>query len=125
MDSIKAGLLAVVISFMYNRYVVNKLGDYAVIYLIPPAEEVFKTSAYYFIGGNLAQVHLFFGIIEAVFDYGNSKAAAILAVITHLAFGGLTFYCWQLIGDLISAVAITISVHLVWNYLIGRFKRCD
>ncbi|MGM0501103.1 MAG: hypothetical protein ACQERJ_01115 [Bacillota bacterium] len=125
MNSIKAGLIAAAISFVCNRYLVIKLGNYAVVYLIPPAEEVIKTSAYYFIGGNLVQVHFFFGIIEAGFDYQNSKPAAFLAVITHLSFGGLTFYCWQLINDLMLAVVITISVHLAWNYLIGRLRGCD
>ena len=38
MNSILAGLLAAVISFVFNKYLVSKLGKRAIIYLISSGE---------------------------------------------------------------------------------------
>ena len=125
MNSILSGLLAAIISFVFNKHVVSKLGNRAIIYLIPSGEELFKTSAYYFIGGNLIIVHLIFGVIEAGFDFSSNKLAALFAIITHLSFGGLTFYCWQLTKNILLSLLITIIAHLCWNYSVGRLVQCD
>jgi hypothetical protein len=120
MTTLFSGLLVATMSFFINKYLVAKLGNWAIIYLIPLCEELLKTGAYYFIGGNLVIIHLIFGIVEAKFDILNSKGAAALAIVTHSVFGGLTFYCLILTKNLVLAILITILIHLFWNYLMGR-----
>ncbi|MBM7557206.1 hypothetical protein [Halanaerobacter jeridensis] len=121
MISILAGLIASMLAFLFNRFLFSKLGDWTIVYLVPIGEEIFKSGFAYYLGANLVMTHLIFGVLEAGFDFFHSnKLAVVLAVLTHLLLGSLTFYCWTSSNNLIIAIVIAALVHTVWNYSIRR-----
>lgn len=119
MNFVFTGLLAAFLAFIINRYLVYRLGNEAIIYIIPILEELLKTGFYYIFGGNLIIIHLIFGLIEGIFDYFNNKLAALLALISHLSFGYITLIIWKA-SNLALAILVTSLIHMSWNYLIGR-----
>ncbi|WP_027339791.1 hypothetical protein [Halonatronum saccharophilum] len=120
MSLIFPGILASFLAFIINRYLVFNFGNKVIVYLIPLLEEVLKSGLYYIFGSSLILTHLIFGIIEGIFDYLDSRVAALTAVISHLLFGYITIYIWDLVGNLLVGVLVTILVHTIWNYLVGR-----
>ena len=120
MNLILASLLASLLAFIINRYLVKKLGNKAIVYLIPCLEEILKTGLFYVIGGNLVATHLIFGLIEAGFDYLTNYWAAFGALLSHFLFGYLTLIIWNATSRLKIAVLVVILIHISWNYLIGR-----
>ncbi|PRX26496.1 hypothetical protein BX659_12087 [Orenia metallireducens] len=119
MNFIFTGLLASFLAFISNRYLVSRIGNQAIVYIIPILEESLKTVSCYIFGANLILVHLIFGIIEGIFDYFNNKIAALLAVLSHLLFAYITLTLWNL-SNIVLAILITSLIHIGWNYLIGR-----
>ena len=123
MINILTGLVAAVLSFIANRFLFAQLGSEGVVYLIPLGEEIFKTGIAYYLGANLISTHLVFGILEAGLDFVYSNSlAALLAVITHLLLGIVTFYSLLLNNNLTVAIMIAIVVHTAWNFLIRGLK---
>mgnify|MGYP006271441115 FL=1 len=121
MTNILAGLVASTLSFIANRFIFSKLGLWTVIYLIPWSEELFKTVLAYHLGSDLIVTHSIFGLLEASLDlFNNNNLAAVLALLTHLFFGILTFYFWRWSNNLIVSIAVVALVHTAWNYLIRR-----
>ena len=123
MTNILAGVVASTLSFILNRYIFSKLGLWTVIYLVPWSEELFKTVLAYYFGSDLIVTHFVFGLLEASLDLFNSNnLAAVLALLTHLFFGVLTFYFWRWSNNLIGSIAVVVLVHTAWNYLIRRLN---
>ncbi len=123
MNLIFAGLSSSFLAFITNRYLVKKLGNKAIIFIIPLLEEIFKTGSYYFFAKNLLLVHLIFGIVEGLFDYYNSKIAALSAILSHLTFGYITLLVWEISYSLLIGVFFSALVHILWNYIVGRIVK--
>jgi len=119
MNFIFTGLLASCLAFIINRYLVSRIGNQAIVYIIPILEESLKTFSCYIFGADLILVHLIFGIVEGTFDYLNNRIAALLAVFSHLLFAYITLIIWSL-SNIVLAILITSLIHMTWNYLIGR-----
>jgi hypothetical protein len=88
-------------------------------------EESLKTGVAFFFGADILVTHIAFGLIEAVYDWWQSrergKVAAILSVVGHGLFGWITVAVTGMTGIYIGLAAGIIS-HLVWNTVMLRLQ---
>lgn len=124
MTNVLAGLIALTLSFLINKYIFAKVNCRGVIIFISPfIEEILKTGLAYYLVNGLIITHLVFGLGEASFDlFNNNNIAASLALLTHLLFGIFTFWLWKWSNSLIAAIILVVLVHIIWNYLIISYK---
>lgn len=96
-----------------------------ILTLSPALEEILKTLSAYYFAADILVTHLVFGLIEAVYDWvqtrGQGVTAALLSVIGHGLFGGVTFFTAQSAGIYVG-LAAGIVIHLIWNTVMVRLK---
>lgn len=114
-------------SFILNRWLWKRFGNIAVISYSPLVEELAKTLPAYFLGANIFMTHMTFGLIEAVYDWvqSNSEAkavAALLSVVGHSAFGGITWFILSQYFNIWLAVCGGVLCHVLWNMLVVRYN---
>jgi len=124
MTEILAGLIAAFAAWIFNRYAVNSWGDLAIAYIVPVAEEIFKTFIAIIFGASIFYTHFSFGVIEAVWDMKvNIKGfrPAVFDLLTHSIFGLITIYSFRFTGSLIFGILFSTITHIAWNsYIIRR-----
>jgi len=112
-----AGLTAAALAWSFNRYLVAKGGDRAVIWLIPPLEEILKTGAAIGIGTAVPLVHGVFGLLEAIHDYWASPRwgfwAGLSSIGSHYFFGWATLLSYRLWGSWLLAILLVSAAHIL------------
>lgn len=123
--SFALSIVAAGISFVFNRKLFCKLGYTTVITYSPVIEEVCKTLPAYWLAQDILLVHLFFGVIEAGYEFlggsGIARYAALLSIVGHFLFGLMTITALFLGGQWYLALASGILLHLLWNTIVLRF----
>lgn len=109
--------MATLLSYGANKLTTKFMGRAAISLLSPCVEEVLKTGSAVVFSVSVLTVHTVFGVFEALAEIKRSKKAAILAVITHIAFGTVTVTLLPLIGVL-GGVAASVLLHMLWNSYI-------
>lgn len=121
-----ATLPAALLAYSANKWLVPRFSRYGVVLLGPAVEEAAKTLLALSLGAWLPGVHLGFGLIEGVWEWLSGRGgrrAALVAVLTHGALGGLTWYVLGRTGSVWPAVCAAWLVHAAWNALVLRLAR--
>ncbi|KXS45679.1 MULTISPECIES: hypothetical protein [unclassified Candidatus Frackibacter] len=122
MNIILAGLIAALSAMVLNRYLVEETGNEVIIYLVPFIEETLKSFSAYFLRANLFLVHLFFGIIEAIYDIYSAEDhglfAGLSSILDHAIFGYLTWSVYLQTNGILIGVLVATVFHTLWNYMI-------
>ncbi|WP_018085202.1 hypothetical protein [Desulfurispora thermophila] len=125
--SIQVALLAAMLVWLINTRLGPRFACRSRITLLGPAvEEAAKTLLALSLGAWLPGVHLGFGLIEGVWEWLSGRGgrrAALVAVLTHGALGGLTWYVLGRTGSVWPAVCAAWLVHAAWNALVLRLAR--
>ncbi len=122
------GCLTAGLSFLLNRLLLKYIGIKVVISYSPVVEELSKTMPAYYFGTDILITHIIFGILEAGYDwYTQQKGqrgviAAILSVIGHALFGGITLLLFHLSGSISWGIFVAICIHLIWNVTLVRLS---
>jgi len=123
MEAILAGLFAAGTAYILNRILINKLGNIAMVIIIPILEEMLKSFIPALLGASLFFSHATFGTVEAVYEIyttRNTKAVfgGIISFIFHLLLGALTLLFMDITGSLILSVFAAAVIHSIWNRMI-------
>ena len=109
------------LSFIINRFLVKHIGPKVIISSAPALEEMAKTVLAYLLQADILMTHTVFGVIEAGYDYKNSKrhkvGAAIASIAGHTLFGIITVFILDASGSLMLSLLSAYAVHLGWNVL--------
>ena len=121
MPVVFASIVAALISYLVGRLLLKILGKAAVPLVNPLVEELSKSSAALIwpqVG--FVFVHLGFGLIESVKEFSRPSGvtAAVLSIITHSFFGGLTAFVYRFTGSFMAAVSAAGLVHMLYNTFI-------
>lgn len=116
---------ALAASYVTNKALLRLLREKAVVYGAPLFEELLKTLPAYFLNRPLLHVHFLFGLGEAVYDFLSSRKetgrwAALVSLISHSVFGGLTYLVLKLTATIYPALAGAVLAHCAWNYIIMK-----
>ncbi|MBP2626557.1 MAG: hypothetical protein H6Q68_1268 [Firmicutes bacterium] len=122
------GCLMAGLSFLVNRLLLKYIGIKVVISYSPVVEELTKTLCAYYLAADILVTHIIFGILEAGYDWFNRQngqrgiIAALLSIVGHTLFGGLTVFVFNLSNSIFIGIAVGIGVHLVWNLTLIRLS---
>lgn len=123
MEFLVAGILAAGTAFILNRCLMKYLGIKAIYSIIPLVEEVIKTSAAIVFNASIFGTHGVFGAVEAVYDYATATqkkwSAAIISIVSHFIFGGITVLIYNSYG-LVIAILTATMLHTSWNTLVVK-----
>lgn len=112
------------LSFILNRLYLRYIGPVTVISMGPITEEAAKTLFAYYLGAAIFDVHLIFGVIEAVYDWyqdgGRNLTAPLLSITGHSLFGAVTAGILYVSGLVWLGLAAGILVHLAYNVTVVR-----
>ncbi len=123
LKGVLSGLAAGVIAYFANTFLISRCGSRAVCYLTPAIEELLKSGLAVLFAGDIMASHVVFGAAEAVHDYAASPGsinmrAAIMSMVSHLVFGGVTFLVMRFgFGP---ALCSAIAIHMVYNMFLVR-----
>jgi len=123
-----AGLTAAAVAWLINRYLVSRGGDKAVIWLVPPLEEVLKTGSALLLGATVPLAHGVFGLLEAIHDYLASPRwglwAGLSSIATHYFLGLCTVLFYSLFSSWLWAIIAASLLHIFWNLImVGVISR--
>lgn len=110
-------------SFLLNRMLLKQIGFQTVITISPALEEMVKTLPAYYFSADILVTHFAFGLIEAVYDWLQTReriAAAVFSIIGHSLFGGVTVWAAHLTGIYVG-LAAGIVIHLLWNTIMVKW----
>lgn len=116
-----AGLLAAGFAFVGNQKILQQFGSRGISTVTPLFEETLKTGLALLLSASILGVHLVFGIVEGIYDYGTASKgqgwAAAVSVISHGIFGLVTMLVISKTGYFL-AIVLSATLHTSWNYLI-------
>ncbi|MDU4961222.1 MAG: hypothetical protein E6X17_11250 [Sporomusaceae bacterium] len=116
--------LAAAGAFLLNRLLLERLGAKVIVTVSPLVEETLKTLPAFYAAADILSCHLGFGVIEAVYDWrqsrNNAAAAALMSVAGHGLFGLVTLVCAGPAGIYVGLAAGMIA-HLLWNTILLRW----
>ncbi|MBC8015187.1 MAG: hypothetical protein H7X79_05525 [Sporomusaceae bacterium] len=122
------GCLMAGLSFLLNKLLLKYIGIKVVVSYSPILEEVSKTLCSYYFLADIFATHVIFGILEAIYDWYTKRdgergvIAALLSIIGHTLFGGLTVVVFNLSGSIFIGLFIAICAHLMWNVTLIRLS---
>lgn len=95
-------------------------GDKAVTFGAPVTEEALKTFICAAMGANIILSHIVFGAVEAANDSirhpgERGRLAALIGIISHGAFGAVTWAAARNQGSIFLGVAAASLIHVGWN----------
>jgi len=101
------------------------MGNNAIFIVVPAIEEISKTLGAFFLGANILFTHMVFGAIEALYDGINSSkkiamAASMASIATHTALGIISYYAFELTGNIGIAIVVSTLLHFTYNYFIVK-----
>lgn len=120
-----AGIIAALSSYIFNKLVLKKLGDIGIIVVAPFIEETTKTIASLILNTSIIGTHFIFGFIEGIYDIINSsksigKWAALSSLISHTAFGLVTYLVIKTGYSPYWGVFLAWLLHSSWNWYITK-----
>ncbi len=105
---------------LVNPFFYAKMGAKAVWGPIPLTEEFLKTGLGWLMGASLIGTHGVFGLIEFLWDLfqpGRGQwLPGLVGFLSHLFFGFMTGWVYQLSGSLLLGVLITVLIHMGLNF---------
>jgi hypothetical protein len=121
-----AGLTASLAGFLINSILLKYLGNRALTFYIPLAEEALKTFASVVFGAPVVPVHMVFGGVEALYDLYSSPAdysftASVLSLVSHTLLGAASWYVLRASGLAIAAVLASAVLHSLWNTIMTGY----
>lgn len=120
------GCLMASLSFLLNKLLLRYIGNQVIISYSPMVEELAKTICSYCFGADILVTHIIFGILEASYDWFKNSSgergilAALLSIVGHTLFGGVTVGIFYLSGSIFLGIAMAVCVHLIWNVTLIR-----
>lgn len=123
---ILAGIIAALISYIFNKLVLKKIGNIGIIIVVPFIEESSKTIFAIILKTGIIAVHFVFGIIEGIYDIINSsksigKWAALVSLISHGVFGAATYFITKAGISVYWGIAFAWLLHSGWNWYITKY----
>lgn len=123
---IVAGIFAGVFAYLWNRWILTRVGDKGLIVIIPLVEEVAKSGAALLLETNFLGTHFIFGCIEGIYDIITSSKkignwAALASIISHSFFGGTTYLVHYASGSISLAIFVAWLFHTGWNWYITKY----
>ncbi len=104
----------------------NKTGIKRITFFGPVFEETFKTGAALFFNVSIPATHIFFGLVEAAYDYawgGRRKVlAGIFGVFSHAVFGLITYFLVEEGLSPYLGIAGAIAVHIAFNMAVVKIS---
>lgn len=120
-----AGLTAAAAAWLINRYLVARAGERAVIWLVPPVEELLKTGLAIMLGASLPLSHGVFGLLEAVYDYLASARwgfwAGLSSIGSHYLLGLCTLFVYKALASWVLSIGLASLLHVLWNLAMIRY----
>ncbi len=118
------GCLMAALSFILNQVLLKYAGRVTVISYSPLVEEGAKTLFAYYMGADIVATHITFGLLEACYDWINSREngvkAAVLSIGGHSMFGLLTYIVLIMTESIWLGLALGLAAHLAWNVTVIR-----
>lgn len=119
------------LSWLINKFMLERVGEHAVYFGAPIIEEFLKSLPAYLLDRSIFSVHFWFGIGEALYDFctgqkESSRWAALASIVSHSLFGGAAYLFMEWTASIILALMVSVLLHVGWNYgvmRIGRLKR--
>lgn len=123
MISVAAGVLAAATAYIFNRKIIEHIGNKGIVSFIPIVEEVLKSLAAVYLGGSLVTVHLIFGTVEACYEISGAKGlkeaiGGLNSVAVHGILGLVTLGVLTLTSSLWLGILAAAILHSLWNRLI-------
>ncbi|AVX29697.1 hypothetical protein [Carboxydocella sp. JDF658] len=113
-----AACLAALVAVLFNRRVQAETGWQIAVITAPLIEELAKTGFAKILSAQVLPVHLYFGLIEAIYDAWAKPERhllpALLSLLSHGFFGYLTVK---------SGILAALFAHFSWNGLIWYMQR--
>ncbi|GAW27454.1 hypothetical protein [Carboxydocella sp. ULO1] len=113
-----AACLAALVAVLFNRRVQAETGWQIAVKTAPLIEELAKTGFAKILSAQVLPVHLYFGLIEAIYDAWAKPERhllpALLSLLSHGFFGYLTVK---------SGILAALFAHFSWNGLIWYMQR--
>jgi len=112
------------LSFLINKLLLKYIGIQSVISYSPVFEELAKTVFSYYLSADILMTHIVFGVLEGVYDWYNDPneqrgiKAAMLSMIGHTLFGGVTLIVFSLSGHVFIGILAAVCTHIVWNMML-------
>ena len=124
----RLALFALVLSWLVNKFMLERMGEYAIYYGAPVIEEILKSVPAYLLNRPIFYTHFWFGMGEALYDFCTGRResgrwAALLSIMSHSFFGGAVYLFVKLIDNIVIALIVSITLHMGWNYGIMRIGR--
>lgn len=121
-----AGIISGFLSYIFNKWALNKLKNKGLTIVVPIIEETFKTMSAIIIRTNIVGTHFMFGIIEGIYDIVNSskkigKWAALASIISHSFFGLITQLTINVGYSIYWGIFISWLIHSAWNWYITKY----
>lgn len=121
MESLLAGAGAAVLAWLFNPRLLERTGQWGVMFAAPLLEEILKTGLALLLGASFWVSHLVFGVIEGIYDLKVSRfglAAAACSVAGHLLFGLAATVLGKKVPGVIAPVAGGTVLHWLWNVFV-------
>lgn len=116
---------AAIISFTVNKLLIKMAGVVTVISFSPIVEEAAKTMLSYWLAADILYVHLWFGVLEGIYDFFTNKRQRSLLFISS---AGMHFVCGLVTVTVLEeyniyyALIAGIVIHWVANNVALTFK---
>lgn len=122
-----AGIIAALISYIFNKLVLKKMGNIGIIIAVPFIEESSKTIMALILNGDIIVTHFVFGVIEGIYDIINSsksigKWAALASLISHGVFGAAIYLTTKMGYSVYLGIALAWLLHSGWNWYVTKLE---
>ena len=121
-----AGIISGLLSYIFNKWVLNRLNDKGLTVAVPIIEESLKTMSAVIIRTSIIGTHFIFGIIEGIYDIVNSskkigKWAALASILSHSFFGLVTVLTINAGYPIYWGIFLSWLIHSTWNWYITKY----
>lgn len=125
-----AGIVAALISYIFNKFVLKKIGNKGIIIAVPFIEESSKTAMAFILGTDIIAAHFVFGLIEGIYDIVNSskrigKWAALASLMSHSVFGAAVYFTMRAGYSIYWGVFLAWLLHSGWNWYVTKSEVRD
>jgi len=125
--SMAVALFAAGLAWQLNRLTKYLSGPH-MVYIAPLSEEFSKTVPAILIGASLFFTHVFFGVIEAVWELFSQRRngfyAGLAALVSHSIFGFITTLVYERYETAPPALLAGYLAHAAWNHTVTNLVNC-
>jgi len=125
-------LEALFLSWLINKFLLERIGEYAIYLGAPVIEEFLKSIPAYLLDRPILPVHFWFGIGEALYDICTGRGdrvsgrfAALASIISHSLFGGAAYLLMEWTASIAAALIVSVILHMGWNYGVMRMGKVE